>query len=596
MGESQTLTQEELNQIWITQIGRVVAFRMHDLFDSYNNKRPPVDEIYKNIFRSLQGCNVHFGLLPDSQWDDKADLIDLIRVYNPATFAWESPRYLLEHCLYSAIGTTRPQQHDALVELIWNSLFQAKNQARVPEPYHGSRYVLFKNGIFDAKHPESLIKLHTNWQKAPIKTKEPILVPIVDKSLTLEFDVKDPDSNKLSTVNIPIYEVGFTQKHLHDIEFNPDQKVPVYPLQNDGDGYWNPGDWLLKTVDNDHDKFRFLLMNIGCMLVPNHSFNCFWEINGDSNSGKTTLMNIVHHIYGMQNENVTMGNTLGDLQGPFPFRGTLTPDTTLVHITEINGANIRANDGTINLIDSFGNQSMMAKQMGKESISLTPPPLLVMEGKGWITFDATKTGISRRLMPIDISDAKTAGYYAAMGKSVFNQPDVISWFAKAALFAYAEYTQGDDNFMFELSDVRGALPRFAQQWHTNAINAGDENTRNFIERLSDALQGGLLPLKLVHQLYQQSCSMDGVETEYRKGLRNFSRAFILLLRDAGWRVEQLSRTNAHQEDELGLDFDVLGRALNVRSIKAVTNYRNSEYAQYDNQVNWIKISRPEGEL
>lgn len=119
---------------------------------------------------------------------------------------------------------------------------------------------------------------------------------------------------------------------------------------------------------------------------------------------------------------------------------------------------------TISLINSFANDAMEMKQMGDVSVKLSLPPLLVMEGVNWAKFDSTKTGITRRLLPIDLSNSKTDYYKAKQGKKVLKSPKVLQWFAKKVLLTFSELSKGADNFMFNLDDVE-TMPSFFQKWH-----------------------------------------------------------------------------------------------------------------------------------
>lgn len=60
------------------------------------------------------------------------------------------------------------------------------------------------------------------------------------------------------------------------------------------------------------------------LLILNHSFNAFIEINDKSNSSKTTLTEIVKGIYGQDNDSVSANYTLDSLNDNFPFRGMST--------------------------------------------------------------------------------------------------------------------------------------------------------------------------------------------------------------------------------------------------------------------------------
>ena len=120
--------------------------------------------------------------------------------------------------------------------------------------------------------------------------------------------------------------LAFTEKHKHHFELDLNAELPHYKNANKDEKDWDPETWLLKTCGNNKTQANFLLQIMGVMLVPNHAFNMFIEINGKSNSGKTTLLNIVKSIYSGQKDNdlrIKLNYTLNDLNDTFPFRVVL---------------------------------------------------------------------------------------------------------------------------------------------------------------------------------------------------------------------------------------------------------------------------------
>ena len=326
---------------------------------------------------------------------------------------------------------------------------------------------------------------------------------------------------------------------------------------------------------------------LGVMLVPNHSFNAFVEINGMSSGGKTTYINFVKDIYG-ENRGVMLGYTLDDLNDTFPFRGNIDNDTAFVHITETNGSGLKQSG--IALINSFANQEMQMKQMGSASLTLTPPPLLVMEGKGWVLFDSTKTGIARRLLPIDITDATTQKYRSTRyGKQVFRRQKVLAYMAKRAMLAYADLTKGDDNFMFNIDDLT-TLPSFAQRWHVTAVNAGDDLMNNFTDRMRLVMDDGKISSDILYDLYKSSVLFDNPDEKFMRTRRTFREAVQVFLRDDFELTPIDKMVKVEKLDDLAISLDKLRSVMPAPD--DVKNYGASTYAKFM-RYGWFDVKKKE---
>lgn len=527
---------------------------------------------YKIIVDVLQEVSL-VSTLPDSLWSHEDKTIDLLRVYNPDTISWEHIDFLLMGLLSGIFGLYQDSDINKLSNYIFNT-YRTAEYPSVPEPYSGSRYVLFSNGIFDAKQRKMLDIKRNIIKSSPSERLAPIDV-ILPQDFTLEVNED----------TLPLPYIGFTDKHKHYFDLDLDAENPEYAGSEEG-GKWTPEDWLVKTANGRTDQADYIMQLLGVMLVPHHSFNAFIEINGLSSGGKTTLINFVSDIYG-NNKGVMLGYTLDDLNDTFPFRGNIDGQSAFVHITETNGAGLKQSG--IALINSFANQEMQMKQMGASSITLTPPPLLVMEGKGWVLFDSTKTGIARRLLPIDITKSETAKYRnLRYGKQVFKRKRVLAYMAKRAMLAYADLTKGDDNFMFNIDDVE-TLPPFAQRWHIEAVNAGDDLMKRFTERMSRVLTDGKISSDLLYDLYEQSVHFDNPEEKYMRSRRTFKEAVQIFLRDEFELTPIEDMMKVEDEKRLGIDFNELDSIM--QRPDSLLNYeRNSVYAKFL-RWDWFDIKR-----
>ena len=577
--------QNELTN-WERTISDLVSDSYQKLVDLNSQNKDKSGKVPKITLTQKYTCilnaiidGVLLGLKPRQYWTDDADAIDLIRIFNPINFTWEHVKFIFQSCLTSVGILTTPSDITKFATFVFETLKNSDTVTYVPEPYKGSRYVLFENGIFDAKE-KKLIEL-----KVPEKIVEDtdIKIKYIRFNPTLEIDGED----------VPLPDVGFTEKHKHHFELDLNAELPHYKNANKDEKDWDPETWLLKTCGNNETQANFLLQIMGVMLVPNHAFNMFIEINGKSNSGKTTLLNIVKSIYSGKKDNdsrIKLNYTLNDLNDTFPFRGGVNHDTVMVHITETNSSRLKP--AGISLVDNFANQTMEMKQMGDVSEQLTPPPVLVMEGAGWLKFDSTKTGIARRLLPIDLSNSQTSHYRTTSSKSrTFTRVKLLQWFAKKAMLGYANLTHGDDDYQFQLDNVE-ELPDFAQKWHTIAVNAGDELMNTFMERITPLLRTGYLPLRLMHSLYQQSVLLDNPEEKYSRHFESFQNAFRMYLKE-NYIVQDIRKIMRVEDiKELGINFDEISSVMELP--EKIKNYENSTYAKYKSP-SWIYIQNKDHE-
>lgn len=510
------------------------------------------------------------GLESRKKWQNDAQSLDLVKIFNPISLTWDNPKYIYTACLNAVDVLYTQNDVVKLSNFIFENLRNSQDTIIVPEPYNGSRYILFENGVFDC-----LTQKIISVEPTSIPSEHDCNIPYVNFDSFLEINGEE----------IPIYQVGFIEKHKHFIKLDLDIQAPNYKGYGNTET-WNPETWLLKTANNNLEKAKYILTIIGMMIVPNHWFNAFIEINGKSGSGKTVITNIAKSIYGGNDVAIPEDFTIEQAQDNFPFRGLVNQNTALVHITEVNGTYLNAN--MISLFNSFANSSMEMKQMGDVSVKLTPPPLLVLEGVSWAKFDNTKTGVARRLLPLDLTDADTKGYRSSHNKDIFAFKKVVQWFAKAAVLAFSDLTHGDDHFSFNIDDT-STLPIFAQKWHMLAINAGDDLMNTYMLKIKKSLHSGYLPIRMMYEIYQKSVEDDDPEQKRSRKFRSFKDALKMYLSE-DFDVEVKDDLQKHSEDELGIDLHDLTNAMELP--KGLENYNNTHYGKFSIPY-WFKITRKE---
>lgn len=573
---------------WERKLGLVLE---KELKNRYDAKKEQQEGSTKGLSRKEQFETIlnvltrytNIGVLDVSYRSEDTETAEMIKIYNPVTWVWESPRFIFKNLLYTAIGNYSSSDFNTFVNYCYGSLMNnAKGINFVPEPYAGARYLMFDNGILDLSTME-LIEIKPLQVKAQTLSGEKVNIPLIKYQPAFNLNGKE----------IPLPEIGFTDYHKLHCNWVDISKIgiPQYkgdPKPGQQPYNFNPVDWMLKTAGGEKES-QYILAMIGALLVPNHQFNAFWEINGPSNSGKSTLINLVKDVYNNRGS-VIDGFSIDTLSETFPFRGTVDNTTNVVAITEVNGASVPKT--AISLVNQFANEGVSLKQLGGKSMFVTPPPHLVLEGAGWAHFDVTNTGVQRRIIPINLANSKASTYRAKMKKNVFKQRKFIECFVYMAVNAYAEMSKGDDNFVFQMDDLDG-LPNFAQAWHMQAISAGDQYMNNFMDRMLSALHTGYLPLQMMHDIYKKSTEMDGIETQYQRQIASFKTAFLIYLKQYGFNVVEYGNEKEtkdvlqrHDESELGIDFDKVKETMDPPD--DVKNYANSKYSVFSTNQ-WVKI-------
>lgn len=383
--------------------------------------------------------HVTFGII------DKNNIymgLENIMVYNPEKGYWEKAVYILRLILDAFHKEYTERNVTEIANIICGKVNGLRGTINLRKQYSGSRYLLYENGIFDLKE----MKLN------PIKTiKDPSGIVGID--FGQKFDI---NGEKLS-----VPEMFFTSKHMHTRDLMVDSPLPSFPISTANE-IWTPRDWLLRINDGKKEQATYFLQLLGAMLVPNHFFECFIEINEKDTSDKNVLLSLVKEIY--NNNSIKLNYKLSELKRKKPFSGKVDAHTNIIGISEANGAVLSAKE--TNLISALVNRESMILP------GLNPLPLLVIESEGWLKFNDvrnTGSGINRRLLPLDLTESDDKCHFPL---SAFKNKEVIDWFNWQALVALHDLTEGNENFIFEIDDIK-TLPDFARRWHFTAVNGDD---------------------------------------------------------------------------------------------------------------------------
>ncbi|MBM6772401.1 hypothetical protein H5991_02570 [Ligilactobacillus agilis] len=480
--------------------------------------------------------------------------LENIMVYNPEKGYWEKAVYILRLILDAFHKEYTERNVTEIANIICGKVNSLRGTINLRKQYSGSRYLLYENGIFDLKE----MKLN------PIKTiKNPSGIVGID--FGQKFDI---NGEKLS-----VPEMFFTSKHMHMRDLMVDSPLPSFPISTANE-IWTPHDWLLRTNDGKQEQVTYFLQLLGAMLVPNHFFECFIEINEKDTSDKNVLLSLVKEIY--NNDSIKLNYKLSELKRKKPFSGKVDAHTNIIGISEANGAVLSAKE--TNLISALVNIESMILP------GLNPLPLLVIESEGWLKFNDVKntgSGINRRLLPLDLTESDDKCHFPL---SAFKNKEVIDWFNWQALVALHDLTEGNENFIFEIDDIK-TLPDFARRWHFTAVNGDDEYMKHFIEYIKPTLHVGYLPIPLMYQLYSGLARLENRD-EYIKSPKSFKDVFCTYL-DEEYGIENYGGTlRKIEEEELGIDFSELNNMIELS--KVINEYRNSIYAKYP-IPDWIQI-------
>lgn len=359
--------------------------------------------------------------------------IDNLVIYDSSHGMWTHNPDIL----YSLLTAIKPYTSKAQFETFMMTFAaKARNAERFFRPYHGSRYILFNNGVLDVA------------------------------TLTL-IPISDPK----------VRDLHFTERSHIDLDYVDNPALPQIPNERTSDnGPWNPRDFLMAYANNDHDAYTYLLFGLSLGLFAGHNFGVHFDIKGGSRWGKSTLIAIYNKLY--QERTVTI--PFPNLNTQFPF--TSYPlDTAIIWLDEANEGIDPLDDehGTITY-DSLADNQARFQVKNKGDMVIEDPPQVYITGTQFIKARELYTGPAGRTLAMKLplmTDKLRAQSYAKSIYEDLRKKTVLQWLVYNFIIAYKEIVPVErmDNLKINLANKSdlALFPPIALSWRKEFVVGGN---------------------------------------------------------------------------------------------------------------------------
>lgn len=512
-----------------------------------------------------------------NKFNDKHSLnaTKTLMIYNPFGCIW-MPYATVADILTSSLrkNLSADSHVEALADAVAAQLGTPVPKNTIPALYTGTRYQLFLNGIYD----------------------------LVDDRF-MEFDTDIDEHTKLylrKNKLVPISEIGFTEKHMHNIIFDMKPDPPIFEEELEDGGDWDFREWLKKINGNDPARVEWLLYCMGLCILPCVNIGANVILRGDSGSGKSTVGTLISKMYtgsddgyGFLYDNTVDGlvnsqHTVDTMNEDFPFRGALTPKVNFVHLSEMNG--IRMSESGSTLFDKFADNDLDGKKLHAESVKLSPSPTLFMEGTKWASFDTVKNGVERRALPVALTPTKDLKHYVTMDidkKELFENDVILTWLVRECYKTIRKVRNNKRLANIHIDLMREQVPPFVQEWR-NQIVAGGGDIEAFYELMEDALiPEKPISFEMLHDIYKINCERRGMK--YPKQRDSFVEAITAKLESKGYHIRH--KQKRYKEPNLfnvGIDTKELEKQMELPYRLMPNIYTKNGYGRFETN-DWFEL-------
>lgn len=383
--------------------------------------------------------------LSDGSGSDKDNLL----MYNPVTGIWSHN----EDLIYSLLCTIKPYSTVHQLDTVLRTFAAtARNNNETFTPYHGSQYLLFKNGVLNV------------------------------------YDMSFHDVSESF-----VKDIRFSERSYLNIDYVEDPDLPQIPnelLADRGESPWNPKDFVSAYANNDPEILRYFLFGLSLGLFGGHNFGVHFDIQGESRWGKTTLLEIFNGLY----DNHTQQSPYSALNGRFPFT-SYRENTSVIWISECNIGTEPLNDehGIITY-DGLADNQVHFEVKGKDDIILNNPPQVFIDGTQFIKANEINTGPAGRTLAYKLperTDALRDQAYALNIADDLRSESVLQWLVYHMLIAFRETvpTKRIPNLKLNLSlkqDLK-LIPSKALEWRNDFSKSDNDVNEWFTSQMEPYL-------------------------------------------------------------------------------------------------------------
>ena len=465
-----------------------------------------------------------FGLLPEADSD-----LDNLAVFNPLTGLWTHDEDSLIAMMVQIKPAITPMQIKTVM-ITWAA--KANHKGNYIEPYSGSRYIVFQNGVLDITTMELL----------------PLNSPIVKSQ-------------------------RFTNRHVIKIDYDPNAPLIDFPNDTISGGNWNVEQFIQAYSNNNPDIRRYLLFGLSLGLFAGHNSGVHFNIQGESGSGKSTLATIYRGLYGPQRVAEILFTALNT---PFPI-DNYAYDCAVIWVKECNTGvpPLDESYGTP-IYDALADGQSKIPQKHKKSLIIGNPPQMYIDGTQLIQSTDIETGPARRTLAFKLPspiEPLRPQFYSNNITQRLSDPRNLKYLVNEMIKSFKELVPQVRWADFKMnlgvkSDV-DLLPEEAKKWRQEFV-AADANIRIwFDEMIKPSLQlndiDALVHDEMFHKLYLQwyrRLNPQDLQCKFAKRLSSFVGVLHKIFDEDGLHrimfktKDARNRKSISEPEAFGFDWEV----------------------------------------
>lgn len=363
------------------------------------------------------------------------------------------------------LRTIKPTASSRSVQTLISSLGSyAFSRDRYIKPYHGSRYLLYKNGVYDTAQPVNP------------KTKLP------DHLISLNSNI--------------VHDLHFTERAYHQINLKVDPPLPHYDALSykpaNSTYMWSPLRLLNGYSNFDNHIRSYFLFCLSLGLFSTHNFSVSLDIQGPSGFGKTMLSTIYETIYGASRVNIA---PFANLNGQFVFT-SYKDNTAIIWFNETNTDAKPLDSRGISTYDSLSDDQARFQVKNKGDHLVDDPPMVFLDGTDFLKTEHPDTGPYRRTLvmklPNNLTEAQKSTFYTNDFKNLLSKKDVVEWLNWHMIMAYRKKTSISDRvnglkLNMTSKRIKQIVPKKALDWREYLRNHDTNVTEWFEDVLEPCL-------------------------------------------------------------------------------------------------------------